>query len=252
MNRFFGWEILHDEDRDEMQEVCRLAAQTLSWVGSQLEPGMTTDAINDLVHTHTLSLGCSPAPLQYRGFPKSVCVSVNEVVCHGIPGPRVLQDGDIVNVDVTHRRNGFYGDTSATFEIGSVSEEARQLVRVTRECLERAIAVVRPGARIGEIGAIIEDHAEAHGYSVVRAFTGHGIGRRFHAEPGIPHYRRGRGPEMVSGMCFTIEPMLNLGDAAVEVLEDRWTAVTADRSLSAQFEHTIRVTEEGCEVLTIP
>jgi methionyl aminopeptidase len=198
--------------------------------------------------------GAWPSPLNYNGFPKSVCTSVNEDVCHGIPGNRVLHDGDIINVDVTSylpAKNGFHGDTSATFYVGTPSEAAKKVVEVARHALELGIAEVKEGARIGDIGAAIQVYAEGQGCSVVRDYVGHGIGREFHTAPQVPHYgTRGSGKRLKAGMVFTIEPMINIGHFACELLEDDWTVVTADRSLSAQFEHTIVVTKNGCEVLT--
>ncbi len=239
---------------DRMRAVCQLAADTLLFVGPQIRAGMTTDDINKLVHDYTIEHGAVPSPLNYKGFPKSVCTSVNEVVCHGIPGTRVLRDGDIVNVDVTSylpKVNGFHGDTSATFFVGTPSPEARRLVETARKCLELGIAEVRSGSRLGDIGAAIQEHAEAQGFSVVRDYVGHGIGREFHMPPQVPHYgTRGTLKRLKAGMVFTIEPMVNAGGFACEVLDDDWTVVTADSSLSAQFEHTVLVTETGCEVLT--
>jgi methionyl aminopeptidase len=235
-----------------MREVGRMAAGTLQRVGPMLRAGITTQEINDFVHADTLRLGARPAPLNYRGFPRSVCTSINEVVCHGIPSQsRVLRDGDIINVDVTHLYKGFHGDTSATFYIGEPSPEAKKVVEVARKSLELGIAQVKPGARLGDIGAAIQEFAEKHGCSVVRDFVGHGIGRKFHDEPQVKHYGAwGKGNRLKPGMTFTIEPMINLGDYRVEVLADDWTAVTKDGSLSAQFEHTVLVTSEGVEILT--
>jgi methionyl aminopeptidase len=237
-----------------MRAACRLAGETLVAVGPMLKPGITTDDINKFVHDFTIARGAWPSPLNYKGFPKSVCTSVNEVVCHGIPGKRVLRDGDIVNVDVTSylpKVNGFHGDTSATFFVGEPSQKARHVVEVARKSLELGIAQVRSGARIGDIGAAIQEYAEGQGCSVVRDYVGHGIGREFHMAPQVPHYgRRGDGKRMKAGMVFTIEPMINLGGFETEVLDDDWTVITADGSWSAQFEHTILVTESGCEVLT--
>ncbi len=234
-----------------MREVCQLAADTLCRVGEMLRPGLTTEDINVFVHEDTLKKGAKPAPLNYRGFPKSVCTSVNEVVCHGIPGAEKLKDGDIINVDVTHLYKGYHGDTSATFYIGTPSPAAIKLTEVCRQSLELAIAEVRPLARLGDLGAAIQEFAEGHGCAVVRDFVGHGIGRKFHDEPKVSHYgTRGQGIRLKAGMIFTIEPMLNVGTHEVEILEDDWTAVTKDGSLSAQFEHTVLVTEGGCEVLT--
>ncbi len=229
----------------------QMAADTLLLVGDLIRPGMTTEDINRIVHDDTIRRNAYPAPLNYHGFPKSVCTSVNEIVCHGIPGPRVLKDGDIVNVDVTTKFEGFFGDTSATFFIGEPSAEARHVTEVSRKSLELGIAQVREGARLGDIGAAIQEYAEAEGCSVVRAFVGHGIGRVFHEPPQVSHVgRHGSGLRLKAGMCFTIEPMINLGTYEVEVLDDKWTAITADGRLSAQFEHQIVVTKTGCEVLT--
>jgi methionyl aminopeptidase len=236
---------------EAMRPACRLAAQTLEEVGAILQAGMTTDDINDFVHEYTVSHGAVPAPLNYRGFPKSVCTSVNEVVCHGIPGKRVLKNGDIVNVDITSILGGWHGDVSATFFIGEPSSAARHLVEVSRKCLALGIERVKPGARLGDIGAAIQGHAEANGCSVVRDFVGHGIGRRFHEPPQVAHFgTAGRGQRLKTGMVFTIEPMINQGDWRLHTLSDGWTAVTDDGALSAQFEHTIAVTKEGADVLT--
>ena len=229
----------------------QLAADTLCKVGEMLRAGITTEDINRFVHEDTVRRGAIPAPLNYHGFPKSVCTSVNDVVCHGIPGPYVLKNGDIINVDVTTIFEGFFGDTSATFFIGDVSDEARHVTEVSRKSLDLAIGVVKEGARLGDIGAAIQEYAEGQGCSVVRQFVGHGIGRTFHEEPQVPHYgKRGTGLRLKAGMVFTIEPMINLGTYGVRVLADKWTAVTEDGKLSAQFEHTIVVTKTGCEVLT--
>ena len=244
-------EIKGPQEIEAMREVSRLAAETLSAVGEIVRPGLTTEEINTFVHAHTLKQGARPAPLNYKGFPKSVCTSVNEVVCHGIPGERVLRDGDIINIDVTHIYKGFHGDTSATFYVGKVSEEARKVVEVARRGLALGIAQVKPGARLGDLGAAIQEFAEGQGCSVVRDFVGHGIGRKFHDEPKVAHYGRwGKGERLKAGMTFTIEPMVNIGSWEVDVLDDDWTAVTSDGSLSAQFEHTVLVTETGVEVLT--
>lgn len=236
---------------EAMRVVGQMAAETLLAVGEMIKPGITTEDINKFVHDDTVRRGGWPAPLNYHGFPKSVCTSINEVVCHGIPGPRVLEQGDIINVDVTTIYKGYYGDTSATFYVGKPSSEAKHVTEVSRRSLELAIAEVREGARLGDIGAAIQTFAEKEGCSVVRAFVGHGIGRQFHEAPQVSHVgRRGQGMRLRAGMCFTIEPMINIGGHEVEVLEDKWTAITADRSLSAQFEHTVVVTKTGCEVLT--
>ncbi len=247
-------EIMSARDLERMRAACQLAADTLLMVGQHIRPGITTDHINTLVHEYTLAHGARPSPLGYHGFPKSVCTSVNEVVCHGIPGPRVLEEGDIVNVDVTSylpAKDGFHGDTSATFYVGEPSEAAKKVVEIARQCLEVGIAQVRDGVRLGDIGAAIQEFAESRGCSVVRDYVGHGIGREFHTAPQVAHYgTRGAGKRVKAGMVFTIEPMVNLGDYRCEVLEDKWTVLTADRSLSAQFEHTLAVTKNGAEVLT--
>lgn len=237
-----------------MRKSCALAADTLVAVADHIRPGITTEDINTIVHQYIVSHAAYPSPLNYKGFPKSVCTSINEVVCHGIPGPQKLKDGDIINVDVTTylpAKNGFHGDTSATFYVGTPSEKAKLVVEVARKCLELGIAEVKEGARLGDIGAAIQEYAESQGCSVVRDFVGHGIGREFHMPPQVPHYgKRGTDKRLKAGMIFTIEPMVNLGKYECEILEDDWTVVTADDSLSAQFEHTILVTRSGVEVLT--
>jgi methionyl aminopeptidase len=245
-------EIKSPKEIERMRTVCRLAAETLLAVGDAIRAGMTTLEIDHLVHEHTLSQGARPAPLNYKGFPKSVCTSVNEIVCHGIPDGTVLRNGDIVNVDVTHIYDGFHGDTSATFYIGTPSPKARHVVEVARRSLEFGIAEVREGARLGDIGAAIQEYVEGEGCSVVRDFVGHGIGRKFHDKPQVKHYgKRGTEDRLRAGMTFTIEPMVNLGGWEVEVdPADKWTVRTADRSLSAQFEHTVLVTRDGVEILT--
>jgi methionyl aminopeptidase len=247
-------EIMSTRDVERMRAACQLAADTLVMVGEHLRAGMTTDDINTLVHEYTLAHGARPSPLNYHGFPKSVCTSVNECVCHGIPGPQVLKPGDIINVDVTSyfpAKDGFHGDTSATFYIGEPSPDAKKVTEVSRQCLELGIAQVKDGARLGDIGAAIQEYAEGQGCSVVQEYVGHGIGRQFHTAPQVPHFgRRGEGKRIKAGMIFTIEPMINLGGYKCEQLADGWTVLTADRSLSAQFEHTVLVTQSGCEVLT--
>lgn len=247
-----GIEIKTPSEIEAMRVVCQMAADTLCLVGEMLAPGISTEDINQMVHEDTLRRGAIPAPLNYKGFPKSVCTSLNEVVCHGIPTPRdILREGDIINVDVTHKYRGFHGDTSATFYIGTPSADAKRVTEVARKSLELGIAVVRPGARVGDIGAAIQAFAEAQGCSVVRDFVGHGIGRTFHSEPQVSHVGpAGRGPRLRPGMIFTIEPMVNVGSFECNILSDGWTAVTRDGSLSAQFEHTVLVTEDGVEVLT--
>jgi methionyl aminopeptidase len=229
----------------------RLVLDTLDLVESEIRAGITTDDINTSVHEFTVKNGGIPAPLNYRSFPKSVCVSVNEVICHGIPGDKVLQDGDIVNVDVTTILKGYYADASKTFFVGAPSPEARKIVRVASESLKIGMSMVRPGNTIGDIGWAIQSYAEGQGCSVVRGFTGHGVGFEFHEPPQVPHFgEKGVGITLVPGMVFTLEPMVNLGKKDLRILEDNWTAVTKDGSLSAQFEQTVLVTNDGFESLT--
>jgi methionyl aminopeptidase len=229
----------------------RLVLDTLDLVESEIRAGTTTDDINTSVHEFTVKNGGIPAPLNYRSFPKSVCVSVNEVICHGIPGDKVLQDGDIANVDVTTILKGYYADASKTFFVGTPSPEARKIVRVARESLKIGMSMVRPGNTIGDIGWAIQRYAEGQGCSVVRGFTGHGVGFEFHEPPQVPHFgEKGVGITLVPGMVFTLEPMVNLGEKDLRILEDNWTAVTKDGSLSAQFEQTVLVTNDGFESLT--
>ena len=239
---------------EQMRRAGRLAAACLKMIGAHVKPGISTGELDRICHDYiTQDLGCYPAPLNYKGFPKSICTSVNEVVCHGIPSySRVLKAKDAVNIDITVRtKEGFHGDTSAMFAVGEASPQITRLIKVTRECLLKGIAEVRPGARLGDIGAAIQEHAEANYYSVVRDFCGHGIGREFHEEPAVMHFGEpGCGQALVEGMCFTIEPMVNAGSAAVRVLPDGWTAVTKDGRPSAQWEHSLAVTKTGCEVLT--
>jgi methionyl aminopeptidase len=244
-------DIKNPKEVDAMRVACQMAAETLLLVGEKLRVGMSTEEINTIVHEDTLKRGGRPAPLNYRGFPKSVCTSINEVVCHGIPGPQILKDGDIINVDITTIYGGYYGDTSATFYIGTPTAEARKVVEVARKSLDLGIAEVKDGARLGDIGAAIQQYVESQGCSVVRDFVGHGIGRRFHEDPQVKHYgRRGTGERIKTGMTFTIEPMVNLGRPETKILADDWTAVTKDGRDSAQFEHSIGVTATGCEIFT--
>jgi len=248
-------EIMTPTMLERMRASCALAAKTLAMVGPYIKPGITTQHIDDLVHEFIVSRDAYPSPLNYHGFPKSVCTSVNHVVCHGIPSKdHRLVDGDIVNVDVTTflpAKHGFHGDTSATFYVGEPSDEAKHITETCRQALELGIREVKEGARIEDIGAAIQEFAEPRGCSVVRDFVGHGIGREFHMPPQVPHYgTRGRGKRLKAGMVFTIEPMLNLGEYGVKILEDDWTAITVDGKLSAQFEHTLLVTKTGVEVLT--
>jgi len=238
-------------DIEAIRGAGRLVLETLDMVESNIRPGMTTDEINTLVHKFTLKNGAIPAPLNYRGFPKSVCVSINEVICHGIPGERVLNDGDIVNVDVTPILEGYYADANKTFFVGTPGADAEKIVRVARESLKRGMHAVKPGNTTGDIGWSIQKYAEGQGCSVVREFVGHGVGFDFHEPPQVPHFgRRGEGIVLVPGMVFTIEPMINLGARHLTILEDNWTAITKDGSLSAQFEQTVLVIDQGFESLT--
>jgi methionyl aminopeptidase len=244
-------QLKEDEDIEGIRKAGRLVVQTLDLVESIIQPGLETEEINRRVHEFTVRHGGTPAPLNYNGFPKSVCVSINEVICHGIPGQRRLEEGDIVNVDITTILDGSYADASRTFCVGQVRPEARKLVDVARECLRLGMQQVRPGKTVGDIGWAIQSHAEGNDCSVVREMVGHGIGFEFHEPPQIPHFgRQGSGLSLVPGMVFTIEPMINLGRRELRILEDNWTAVTRDGSLSAQFEQTMVVTEDGCESLT--
>ncbi|NLR70753.1 type I methionyl aminopeptidase [Novosphingobium sp. ERN07] len=235
-----------------MRKAGRLAADILDALAPLVVPGVRTDHLDDVVRQMTLDAGAIPATLGYRGYAHSCCISINHVVCHGIPSEKTLKDGDIVNIDVTPLLDGWHGDTSRMYLVGDVPLKARRLVDVTHECLMIGIEKARPGARLGDIGAAIQAHAEKQRYGVVREFCGHGLGRLFHDSPEVIHAARaGTGPELKPGMFFTIEPMINLGKPAVKILDDGWTAVTRDRSLSAQFEHSIGITEDGCEIFTL-
>ena len=239
------------KDVAAIKKAGKLVVDTLDLVEANLRPGMTTDEINTLVHDYTLQNNGKPAPLNYRGFPKSVCVSVNDEICHGIPGGRILKDGDIVNVDVTTILDGYYADCNKTFFIGTPSKDAQKIVAVTLECLRRGIANVRPGNTLGDVGWAIQSYAESQGCSVVREFVGHGVGFDFHEPPQVMHYgKKGHGLTLLPDMVFTVEPMINLGARELHLLDNGWTAVTDDESLSAQFEQTILVTETGSESLT--
>lgn len=241
------------EDYDGMRKAGRLAAETLDFITPHVVPGVSTETLNQLCHDFIVQAGAVPAPLNYRGFPKSICTSVNHVVCHGIPDEKKkLEDGDIINIDVTVILDGWYGDTSRMFYAGKVGTKARKLCEVTYEAMMRGIEVVKPGATVGDIGHAIQTFAEGHRFSVVRDFCGHGLGRIFHDAPSILHFGKpGAGPELKEGMFFTIEPMINAGKFDVKVLSDNWTAVTKDKSLSAQFEHSIAVTANGYEIFTL-
>jgi methionyl aminopeptidase len=235
-----------------MAKAGRLVAEVLDLLVEQVKPGVTTEALDAFVFDFAMAHGAIPAPLNYRGFPKSICTSLNHVVCHGIPGPRALKEGDILNIDVTLIVDGWHGDSSRMYAVGKISRAAERLLEVTYNSLMRGVAAVRPGATTGDIGAAIQSYAEAERCSVVRDFCGHGLGRVFHDRPNILHYGEpGEGLPLKPGMLFTIEPMINLGKPHVKILSDGWTAVTRDRSLSAQFEHTVGVTETGCEVFTL-
>ncbi len=239
-------------DIEGIRKAGKLVLETLDRAASIIKPGLKTDEINTVVHDFTIQNKATPAPLNYRGtYPKSVCVSVNEVICHGIPGERKLAEGDIVNIDVTSILDGYYADASLTYFVGSPGPDAQKIVHVSRQSLKEGMAAVIPGNTVGDIGYAIQKYAEGQGCSVVRDFVGHGVGLEFHEQPQIPHFgNKGEGIELVPGMVFTIEPMINLGGAALRILEDKWTAVTKDGSLSAQFEQTILVTEDGWESLT--
>jgi methionyl aminopeptidase len=245
------------EELERMRIAGRLASEVLDFITPHVKAGVTTGKLNDLCHEYMVNVqGTVPAPLNYappgyKPFPKSVCTSVNHQVCHGIPGDRVLKPADILNIDVTVIKDGYHGDCSRMYYVGEPSIQARRLVDVTFECMWRGIRQVRPGARLGDIGAVIQSYAESHGFSVVREFCGHGIGRKFHEEPQVLHYgKAGTGLTLEPGMTFTIEPMINAGKPGIRELADGWTIVTKDHTLSAQWEHTVCVTETGYEVLT--
>jgi methionyl aminopeptidase len=235
-----------------MAKAGRLVAEALDLLTEHVKPGVTTDELNDIVFDFAMAHDAVPAPLNYRGFTKTICTSLNHVVCHGIPGPRALREGDILNIDVTLIVNGWHGDSSRMYPVGKISRAAERLLEVTHNSLMCGVAAVKPGATTGDIGHAIQVYAESERCSVVRDFCGHGLGRVFHDRPNILHYGEpGEGLPLKPGMLFTIEPMINLGKPHVKILSDGWTAVTRDRSLSAQFEHTVGVTETGCEVFTL-
>jgi methionyl aminopeptidase len=243
---------LHDAAAFEgMRQAGRLAAEVLDFVTPHVQPGVTTSHLDDLCHKYIVDHGAIPAPLNYRGFPRSICTSVNHVVCHGIPGDKVLENGDIVNLDITVILDGWHGDTSRMYFAGTPSVMAKRLVDVTREAMFRGIRTVKPGATLGDIGHAIQQYAEAERFSVVREYCGHGIGRIYHEDPQVLHYGRpGEGLVLKTGMTFTIEPMINEGQRHTKLLPDGWTVVTKDRKLSAQWEHTVAVTDTGVEILT--
>lgn len=245
--------LLSSREIEKMRAAGRLAAQLLDYLAPMVQPGISTLELNDEAERWTRAHNAVSAPLGYHNFPKSICTSVNEVICHGIPhAKQILKDGDIINIDVTPIVDGFHGDTSRTFFVGTPSPMAKKLVEVTEECLRRGIAAVSPNGRIGDIGAAIQEYAESQGFSVVRDFVGHGINRVFHTPPQIPHYgTRGTGKRLRPGMVFTIEPMINEGTYEAKILKDGWTAITKDKKLSAQFEHTVAVTRQGVDILTL-
>ncbi len=242
------------EEIEKMRVAGKLASDVLMMIGEHVKKGVTTDELNTICHNYIVDVQDSiPAPLNYGHppFPKSICTSVNHVICHGIPGDKKLKDGDIVNIDVTVIKDGYHGDTSKMFVVGKPSILAERLIRITQECLYKAIKIVKPGIKLGDIGHVIQQHAEGNNYSVVREYCGHGIGAVFHEDPQVVHYGRpNTGDELQAGMCLTIEPMINAGKRYSKVLPDQWTVVTKDRSLSAQWEHTLLVTDSGVEILT--
>ena len=246
--------IKNSEDIKGMRVAGKLAAQTLEMIGEHVKPGISTGELDKICHDYIVDeIDCIPAPLNYKGFPKSICTSINQVVCHGIPTEnRILKSNDIINIDVTVIKDGYHGDTSKMFFVGEPSVLAKRLSKVTQECMYRGIEAVRPGARLGDIGHAIQSHAEAQRFSVVREFCGHGIAKVFHDDPQILHYGRpGTGQILEEGMCFTIEPMINAGKRNIKILPDQWTAVTKDHKLSAQWEHTLMVTADGSEIFTL-
>ncbi|RZI47108.1 type I methionyl aminopeptidase [Candidatus Finniella inopinata] len=241
-----------NQDFEGMRKAGRLASQMLDYITPFVKAGVTTNELNTLCHDFILKHGAIPAPLGYQGFPKSICTSVNHVVCHGIPGDKKLIEGDIINIDVTTIVDGWHGDTSRMFAIGKIGVRAEKLINVTYEAMMRGIEVVKPGATLGDVGHAIQSFAERQGFSIVRDFCGHGVGKTFHMTPTVLHYGKpGTGLELQEGMFFTIEPMINAGKPGVKVLEDGWTAVTKDKSLSAQFEHSLAVTSNGYEIFTV-
>lgn len=241
------------DEIEKMRIAGQLAADVLTMIEPFIQKGVTTDELNQRCHDYIVNeQQAIPAPLNYHGFPKSICTSLNHVVCHGIPNDKALKDGDIMNVDITVIKDGYHGDTSKMFTVGKPSILAERLNRIAQECLYIGINLVKPGARLGDIGAAIQKHAEKNNYSVVREYCGHGIGVGFHEEPQVLHYgKKGTGEVLKAGQCFTIEPMVNAGKKTCKVLKDEWTVVTKDKKLSAQWEHTLLVTETGCEILTL-
>ena len=247
-----GVTIKNREEIEKMRVAGRLASEVLDMIGDAVKPGVTTEQLDDICHKFIVEdQQAIPAPLNYRGFPKSICTSVNHVICHGIPAQKTLKSGDIINIDITVIKDGFHGDTSRMFYVGEPSIRARRLCEISRECMNLGIDLVRPGLQLGDIGHVIQQHAESNGFSVVREYCGHGIGRVFHEDPQVLHYGRpATGMALKEGMTFTIEPMINAGKKDTRLLNDQWTVVTRDRSLSAQWEHTILVTADGHEIMT--
>ena len=247
-----GIRIHTSTELEEMRLSCKLAAETLDMIGDFVKPGIPTEKINNLCHEFMLDHGATPATLGYRGFPKSCCISINHVVCHGIPGPKILKESDILNIDVTCILNGWFGDSSRMYIAGSITKKARRLIEVTHNALLKGIEIVKPGNTFGDIGEAIQKYVEGKKMSVVRDFCGHGVGKSFHSAPNVLHFgEKNTGHKLEPGMFFTIEPMVNLGKPDTKILSDNWTAVTKDKSLSAQFEHTVAVTNNGVEVLTL-
>ena len=242
----------YPDEFEKLRNAGKISSQCLDFISDKIKPGVKTQEIDNLCVNFLKKHNAVSAPLFYRGFPKSICTSVNHVVCHGIPSDKTLKEGDIINVDVTSLVDGFHGDTSRTYCVGKVSIKAKNLVEITKEALERSIKILKPGIFLGDIGFEIQSFVEKNGYSVVRDFCGHGIGRNFHEEPNILHYgKKGTGPKLEEGMVFTIEPMINAGKYETKLLNDGWTAVTKDKSLSAQFEHTVGITNNGYEIFTL-
>ncbi len=242
----------YPDEFEKLRNAGKISSQCLDFISDKIKPGVKTQEIDNLCVNFLKKHNAVSAPLFYRGFPKSICTSVNHVVCHGIPSEKILKEGDIVNVDITSFVDGFHGDTSRTFCVGKVSVKAKNLVEITKEALERSIKILKPGIFLGDIGFEIQNFVEKNGYSVVRDFCGHGVGRNFHEEPNILHYgKKGTGPKLEEGMVFTIEPMINAGKYETKLLNDGWTAVTKDKSLSAQFEHTVGITNNGYEIFTL-
>jgi methionyl aminopeptidase len=242
----------YPDEFEKLRNAGKISSQCLDFITDKIKPGIKTQEIDNLCVNFLKKHNAVSAPLFYRGFPKSICTSVNHVVCHGIPSDKTLKEGDIINVDVTSFVDGFHGDTSRTYCVGKVSVKAKKLVEITKEALERSIKILKPGIHLGDIGYEIQSFVENNGYSVVRDFCGHGVGKNFHEEPNILHYgKKGTGPKLEEGMVFTIEPMINSGKYETKLLNDGWTAVTKDKSLSAQFEHTVGITNNGYEIFTL-